>query len=208
MDADHVGRAVAEMLRVLTPHTGADWTVPARDLDWSCHATAAHIAHDLIAYATQLTGRPAGDYLPLDLTVRPSATPDEVLRVISACAGLLGVALRACGPEVRAWHWGPTDPSGFAALGVNEILLHTYDIAGGLGLDWQPPATLCAEVLDRLFPDAPSFTDAPPFREVPPGEPASVPPGDAASVLLWCTGRTALPGLPRRTSWSLRAAVG
>jgi hypothetical protein len=29
----------------------------------------------------------------------------------------------------RAWHWGPTDPSGFAALGVNETLMHTYERA-------------------------------------------------------------------------------
>ncbi|MEU8244524.1 maleylpyruvate isomerase N-terminal domain-containing protein [Actinoplanes missouriensis] len=186
MDADHVERATAEMLDALGPHTGADWSVPAGDLDWSCHATAAHVAHDLIAYATQLTGRPTGDYLPLDLTVRPSATPDAVLRVVAACAGLLGVTLRASGPEVRAWHWGPTDPSGFAALGVNEIVLHTYDIAGGLGLDWLPPAGLCADVLDRLFPDAP--------------------PGDPAEALLWCTGRIALPTRPRRTSWTLKAA--
>jgi hypothetical protein len=39
----------------------------------------------------------------------------------------------------------------------------------------------------RLFPDAPD--------------------GDPAAALLWCTGRIALPDRPRRTGWTLKAAV-
>ncbi|MEU4420432.1 maleylpyruvate isomerase N-terminal domain-containing protein [Actinoplanes sp. NPDC024001] len=186
--ADEVRAAKSAMLAALTPHTGADWDVAAGTLDWSCRETAAHIAHDLIAYATQLTARATDAYLPLDLTVRPEATPEQLLQITAGCADLLAVALRAAGPDARAWHWGPADPSGFAALGVNEILLHTYDIAAGLGLGWRPPAPLCAAVLARLFPEAPA--------------------GDPVEVLLWCTGRIALPDRPRLTSWVLRAAVG
>jgi hypothetical protein len=92
------------------------------------------------------------------------------------------------GPDLRAWHWGPTDATGFAALGVDEVLVHTWDITRGLAVDWRPPPDLSAAVLDRLFPDAP--------------------PGDPADVLLWCTGRIALPGRPRLTSWVLTAARG
>jgi hypothetical protein len=90
-------------------------------------------------------------------------------------------------PAVRAWHWGPTDPSGFAALGVNETLMHTYDITEGLGIEWYPPESLCRAVLARLFSDAPA--------------------GDPVQVLLWSTGRADLPGRPRVTSWVSRAAV-
>jgi hypothetical protein len=90
-------------------------------------------------------------------------------------------------PAARAWHWGPTDPSGFAALGVNETLLHTFDITMGLGIAWQPPVNLCQAVLSRLFPEAP--------------------PGDPVRVLLWCTGRGDLPDHPRVTSWVMAAAV-
>ncbi|MFG2905956.1 hypothetical protein ACGF13_12935 [Kitasatospora sp. NPDC048286] len=71
-------------------------------------------------------------------------------------------------------------------MGVAETLLHTHDITQGLGVDWLPPAPLCAAVLDRLFPDAP--------------------PGDPVQVLLWCTGRRELDSLPRRTSWTWKAA--
>ncbi|GIE82198.1 hypothetical protein Aph02nite_81480 [Actinoplanes philippinensis] len=199
MTAEDLDTAVAGTLRLLTPVQDRDWTVRAGVLDWDCRATAVHLAHDLIAYATQLTARglppwleapvsrAGGGYLPLDLEVRPDAPPRVVLQVVAACAGLLSLALRAAGPEVRAWHWGPTDPSGFAALGVNETLIHTWDIARGLNLGWTPPPDLSARVLARLFPDAP--------------------PGDPSAALLWCTGRIALPDRPRLTDWKLKAAL-
>lgn len=178
--------ALQNALAALTPHTDTDWEVPAGPLTWTCAATAGHIAHDLLAYAAQVTSSAPDAYLPLDLVVRPSAAPAEILRVVGACAGLLSTALAAAGPSARAWHWGPTDPGGFEALGVNEILVHTWDITQGLGVRWRPPANLCAAVLDRLFPDNPG--------------------GDPDDALLWCTGRIALPGRPRLTSWTLKAA--
>ncbi|MFC4071594.1 maleylpyruvate isomerase N-terminal domain-containing protein [Actinoplanes subglobosus] len=187
MNADDLDAAVAEMLRVLTPVQDRDWTVRAGPLDWDCRETAAHVAHDLTAYATQLAARADGGYLPLDLLVQPEARPSVVLKIVAACADLLSLALRAAGPDARAWHWGPTDPSGFAALGVNETLVHTWDIAQGLDLGWTPPPTLCTRVLSRLFPDAP--------------------PGDPVDALLWCTGRLALPTRPRQTDWKLKAAL-
>ncbi|WP_052849035.1 maleylpyruvate isomerase N-terminal domain-containing protein [Streptomyces avicenniae] len=186
MDHQDIDAAVAEMLRVLGPRTAEDWTVAAGPLEWTCWQTAAHIGHDLLAYAGQLAAQPADAYLPIDLTVRPTATPAEVLQTVTACGRLLGSALATADPGLRAWHWGPCDPSGFAAMGVAEILLHTHDITRGLAVDWLPPAPLSAAVLDRLFPTAPD--------------------GDPPQVLLWCTGRGELDGLPRRTSWRWEAA--
>ncbi|MFG3602466.1 maleylpyruvate isomerase N-terminal domain-containing protein [Micromonospora chersina] len=187
MDSRDVDQAVAEMVRVLTPHTSADWRRPAGKLDWSCWETAAHVAHDLLAYAGQLAARPDSAYLPFDLVVRDDASPRDVLRIATGAGRLLSIALAASDASVRAWHWGPTDPSGFAALGVNETLVHTYDITEGLGIHWHPPESLCSAVLARLFPHAPA--------------------GDPVQVLLWSTGRTDLPGRRRRTSWVLKAAV-
>jgi hypothetical protein len=176
------------MVDVLAPHASADWERPAGGLTWSCRATAAHVAHDLLAYAGQVAGRPGDAYLPFDLVVRPGTPPAGILRVVTACGRLLSTALAAAAPETRAWHWGPTDPGGFAALGVNETLLHTYDITRGLSVDWLPPAADCAALLARLFPGAP--------------------PGDPVEVLLWATGRGDLPGRARVRSWVLKAAVG
>lgn len=188
MDSRDVDQSVAEMVQVLTPHESADWGRPAGTLDWSCWYTAAHVAHDLLAYAGQLVARPDSAYLPFDLGIRQHAGPRDLLRIVNGAGRLLSIALDASDPSVRAWHWGPTDPSGFAALGVNETLVHTHDITEGLGIRWHPPESLCSAVLARLFPDAPD--------------------GDPVQVLLWSTGRTDLPGRPRLTSWFAKAAVG
>ncbi|MBO4208716.1 maleylpyruvate isomerase N-terminal domain-containing protein [Micromonospora echinofusca] len=187
MGGQDVEQAVAEMVRVLTPHESADWRRRAGTLDWSCWTTAAHVAHDLLAYAGQVAARPDDTYLPFDLKVRDDASPRDLLRTVTASGRLLSNALAASEPSARAWHWGPTDPSGFAALGVNETLMHTFDISTGLGITWCPPAALCGAVLARLFPDAPG--------------------GDPVRVLLWSTGRADLPGRPRPTSWTLQAAI-
>lgn len=187
VDGHDVEQAVAEMVRVLNPHDLKDWQVPAGSLDWSCWTTAAHVAHDLLAYAGQVTAHPTTAYLPFDLAIASDASPREVLQVVIACGGLLSNALATASPHTRAWHWGLCDPVGFAAMGVAETLLHTYDIAQGLGVPWLPPASLCAAVLSRLFPDAP--------------------PGEPAQILLWSTGRADLDGHPRITSWGWKAAV-
>ncbi|MFF8774215.1 maleylpyruvate isomerase N-terminal domain-containing protein [Kitasatospora sp. NPDC015120] len=192
LNGDDVRAALGELTAVLGPAAagaaGARWDAPAGPLEWSCWETAAHIAHDLLAYAGQLAARPGDRYLPMDLAVRPEAGPAEVLTVVTACAHLLATALDAAPPGLRAYHHGPCDPAGFAAMGVTETLLHTHDITLGLGLEWRPPERLTAAALARLFPDAPA--------------------GDPVDVLLWCTGRGELDGRPRRTSWNWRAAVG
>ncbi|MBM0231028.1 maleylpyruvate isomerase N-terminal domain-containing protein [Micromonospora sp. STR1_7] len=180
-------QAADEMTRVLRPYQEHDWSVPAGTLRWSCWLTAAHVAHDLLGYAGQVTGRPDDGYLPYDLRVSPDASPAQVLTVVRACAGLLAVAVDAAPPGTRAWHFGPCDPAGFAAMGVAETLLHSHDITLGLGVRWQPPQRLSALVLRRLFPDAPE--------------------GAAPDVLLWMTGRGDLPGRARRSSWTWRAAL-
>jgi hypothetical protein len=187
MDSHDVEVAIEEMRKALTPHVGANWSATAGRLDWTCWQTAAHIGHDLLAYAGQLVAPPADGYLPFDLVVRPTATPAEVLNVATACGRLLSSALSASRPETRAWHWGPCDPGGFAAMGVGETLLHTYDIMQTLQPGWLPPADLCSGVLNRLLPEAP--------------------PGEATEVLLWCTGRGKLGDLPHQDSWVWHAAL-
>ncbi len=187
MDGQDVEQAVAEMVRVLTPYESRDWQRPAGSLEWSCWTTAAHVAHDLLAYAGQVAAQPGSAYLPVDLVIHADAPPREVLQVVISSGRLLSGALAAAGPDARAWHWGATDPGGFAALGVTETLLHTYDITQGLGISWRPPEPLCAAALARLFPDAPA--------------------GDPVQVLLWSTGRAELDGRPRVTSWTPKAAA-
>jgi hypothetical protein len=183
-----VTAATQELDRALGPALGADWSVPAGDVEWSCRRTAGHIADDLFSYASQVIAQPREGYLPIEAVLEPDASNEDLVRAVSMCGRLLRHAVEAAAPGDRAWHpYGTSDPEGFAAMGVVETLVHTYDIARGLGLDWRPPPTLCAPVLARLFPEAPD--------------------GRPTDVLLYCTGRAELPGLPRLSGWSWDSSV-
>ena len=182
---DLIAEVAGETHTALARFVDADWSVPARDLEWSCRATAVHIADSYFAHAARIVARPREWFVPAEVVAEESAGPQELLQVVDACAELLRGAGIIADPATRAWHpWGFSDPAGSLAMGAAEGLLHTWDIVGGLGGDWRPPAELCRPVLARLFPDAPDVADV-----------------DPSEALLWCTGRVALPSRPRRTTW-------
>ncbi|MEV7373950.1 maleylpyruvate isomerase N-terminal domain-containing protein [Streptomyces sp. NPDC090301] len=195
--ADDLDRAVRLAVAVLREAPPAAWDDKAGSLDWDCWETVEHLGDDLFAYAAQLGLRTP----PLDREVpfvyerrRPGgpantihanreAGADGLLQVLEASGALLVAMVRTTPAQIRAHHvFGASDPEGFAAMGIVETLVHTHDLAQGLGLAWNPPADLCSRVLTRLFPDAPSSTDPWP-------------------TLLWATGRGELPGHPRLTTW-------
>ncbi|MDL5202285.1 GNAT family N-acetyltransferase [Streptomyces sp. ALI-76-A] len=183
---ERVDEAVAGAVAVLRTATERDWDrVPAGRLEWSCRQTAEHLAGVLLAYAGQLAGRARTAYLPFDLTLDEDTGHAAVLDVLETTAALLVATLRTTPPEVRAFHpypFGSADREGFAAMGIAETLLHTHDIAEGLGLPYEPPAELAAYVLTGIFP------------HVRPGP-------DHWRTLLWATGRGELPGRAPVTAW-------
>jgi GNAT superfamily N-acetyltransferase len=189
MGGDQVEEAVAGAIALLRTAAEQDWSVKAGRLDWSCRRTAEHIASDLIAYAGQLAGRPTDRYVPFGITFEECEGVEDVLDVIEATGALFAAAVRATPREVRAFHPYPfrsANREGFAAMGVTEVLVHTHDIAEGLGkgvgIAYEPPAALCEDVLTRIFP------------HVQPGP-------DHWRTLLWATGRGDLPGRAPLTTW-------
>ncbi|GAA3101399.1 GNAT family N-acetyltransferase [Streptomyces rectiviolaceus] len=187
-------QAVAHAAKVLRTVVGLDWSVKAGGLDWSCLETAEHIACDFVSYAGQLTGRAPDAWVPFEITFDEGSGPDDAIRVIESTGGLLSAVVRTTPPGVRAFHPYPyrsADAVGFAAMGVAEVLLHTYDIAQALGADATPPAELCEAVLARIFP------------QVPPART----PADQWATLLWATGRGTLPGRPKRDRWRWHNAL-
>ncbi|WP_199811606.1 GNAT family N-acetyltransferase [Streptomyces sp. NRRL S-340] len=183
---DEVEQAVAGAVAVLRTAADRDWEgVRAGRLEWSCRRTAEHVAGDLISYAGQLAGRAQNAYVPFEITLDEGTDNTGALEVIEATGRLLSAAVRTTPREVRAFHPYPfrsANREGFAAMGVAEVLLHTHDIAEGLGLAYEPPAGLCEDLLTRLFP------------HVRPG-PAPWP------TLLWATGRGELPGRAPVGGW-------
>ncbi|MET9499888.1 hypothetical protein [Streptomyces sp. NPDC006552] len=195
--ADDVAHAVDLAVTTLRPALDADWDVPAGSLEWTCWETGEHLADDLFWYAARIGSlRPSTDERePLGssrrrpegpantITADKAAGPAGLLRVLADCGGLLAAVARATPASARAFHvFGVSDPEGFAAMGVVETLLHTHDLAQGLGVGFEPPAALCARALHRLFPDAPA--GAAPWP-----------------ALLWLTGRGELPGRERVGTW-------
>ncbi|KOV60593.1 maleylpyruvate isomerase N-terminal domain-containing protein [Streptomyces sp. MMG1121] len=195
--ADDLGLAVRLAVAALRKAPPAAWDERAGSLEWDCWETVEHLSDDLFAYAAQLApGTPPlnGEVPFVWQSRRPggpanvihanrAAGPAGLLQVLEASGGLLVAMVRTTPPQTRAHHvFGVSDPEGFAAMGTVETLVHTYDLAQGLGLAWHPPADLCARVLVRLFPEAPRSMD--PW-----------------GTLLWATGRGELPGHPRLAAW-------
>lgn len=189
MGGEQVRQAVTHSLAVLRGATDRDWEgTKAGRLDWSCRETAEHIASVLIAYAGQLAGRATTVWVPFEIDMSECEDNTDLLHVIETTGELLAATVRVTPREVRAFHPYPfrwADREGFAAMGVAEVLLHTYDIAEGLALPssaYVPPVELCESVLARLFP------------HVRPGD-------DPWTTLLWATGRGEQAGRAPVTEW-------
>jgi RimJ/RimL family protein N-acetyltransferase len=183
---EQVERAVADAVALLRTAVDRDWDgVRAGRLEWSCRRTAEHVAGALLIYAGRLAGRAQDAGVPFGVTLDEGTGNADVLNVIETTGVLLAAAVRTTPRGVRAFHPFPfrsANREGFAAMGVTEVLLHTHDIATGLGLAYEPPAELCEDVLTRLFPH--------------------VRPGAAPwPTLLWATGRGELPGRAPVTEW-------
>ncbi|MEU6685179.1 GNAT family N-acetyltransferase [Streptomyces sp. NPDC046832] len=179
-------QAVAECAGLLGAVADREWEgVRAGRLEWSCRETAVHIAEDLIAYAGQLAGREQEAYTPFELSLEKGADNAGAVQVIRTTGALLAAAVRTAPRDVRAFHPYPfrsANREGFAAMGVAEVLLHTHDIAEGLGVAYEPAPGLCDFVLTRIFPH--------------------VQPGPTPwATLLWATGRGELAGRAPLTEW-------
>lgn len=194
---DDLDTVVAAAVAALRQAVHLDWDVPAAGLTWTVRSTVEHVADDLFAYAGQIAVRTPEltDYVPFAYSAeregeamvtthtRPESGNGGVVRVLDACGGMLSAVARTRSSEVRGYHpYGVSDPDGFAAMGTVEVLLHLYDVAGPLGLAWEPDPDVVRRALERLFPDAPR--DRAPW-----------------ATLLWATGRGGLDGHDRLTSW-------
>jgi hypothetical protein len=172
----------------LAPAVDGDWETRAGELEWSCRETLDHITDALFFYAAHLA-RQASARVRSVRDGNPTSDIPTLLDAVESAAAILAALVDAGAPESRAFHpVGLADPEGFAAMGCDEILVHAADIGGGLDVAVDPPADLCARVLERLFPWAP--------RDI-----------DPWMALRWANGRVALPGHERLDAdWSWHCA--
>jgi len=118
----------------------------------------------------------------MDPQMRDISQPDRIL-TFEAMANALGHVVDGTPPGTRGFHpFGMADASGFAAMGCDEMLVHTDDAARGLGTTFRPDDELAERTLRRLFPWAPEGDD--PW-----------------ATLRWANGRQSLGGKPRLEHW-------
>jgi hypothetical protein len=165
---------------LLRQHTDG-WDASVPDLEWTVHQTVAHMAEACLWYAIDLSA--GGLELPTEQEIKADAAPVDVLAALEVYASMLALILDNAPPDQRGFHpYGLADPSGFAAMACDEVMIHTDDAARGLGLVCRPLDHVAEATVQRLFPWAPA--DAP-----------------AWDRLRWANGRIDLPEQPRLTSW-------
>ena len=182
MDGSSLQQSARASTAFLSRTLELDWDSPIPDMTWSVREVVAHISEVLLWYSTDLSAE-ATELSTMDLKVRPADDPSDLLRTITAFSSMLGYVVDGVPPGHRGWHPdGLADSTGFTAMGCDEILIHTYDAALGLGLEFEPSEVLSQAVLRRLFPWAPTDTDT-------------------WQTLLWANGRRELLDRPRQVRW-------
>lgn len=175
---DDARTAAATCQQTLRPALGRDWRVPAGDLEWDCRRTLDHVVDSLFLYSAYLASRATARISP-PRNGDPAATPEQLVATVGHAADVFAEVALAAPEGTRAFHpAGMADVSGWVALACEEILLHTDDIAQGIGLAWRPPDDLSLRIVRRIFPWAPAD-------------------GDPWASLRWAAGRAALPGRER-----------
>lgn len=175
-----------ELSQTLAPTTKLDWEISTPDLEWTQSQTAIHTMRACLEYAFQVVGKRMDSYQPVLFEKKDKATPAEYLPMISTASRILQRSIRESEISDRAWHsYGVSDPVGFAAMGVVEVSVHTYDLAKGFGINFVPNHEAAHFAIDRLFSGT---TEYPKFDT-------------HGQLLLWLAGRIELSGAPRRQGW-------
>lgn len=182
--------SVTTMLRTLDEQGWWDRTAAA--VGWTCRATMEHIGGVFAHYAGQVASNPADHYVAFGFDLGRADTHGKLVEAIETAGRLLEAAVQVAPQSSRSWHpQGQFTPTGFAAIAACEALVHSHDIATGLGSSWLPDDALTGATLAALFPDALVHAEH----------------HAAGELLLWATGRLSLPGLPRTESWNYCAAA-
>ena len=183
LDGSHVRRAAEVCASFLSTALDQDWTRPVPDLEWDVASTVAHAAEGCLWYAIDLAAGGAELDEAIEHEVVPTAPPDQLIGALVTYAEVAAATIDGADRSALGFHpVGPADPSGFAGMACDELLIHTDDAARGLDRPFHVPSDLAEAVLRRLFPWVDPARD--PWR-----------------ALLWANGRIAMPERPRLTRW-------
>ena len=187
MNAANVRRTAGDCVSFLRASMDGDWNVSVPGLDFSVLGVVAHAAETCLWYAIDLAA--AGqDLKSVEHRVKTDTSPADVVDTLAAYAEVVAAVIETAPGTARGFHpCGTADPSGFAAMACDEMLIHTDDAARGLDLAFHPDPDLAAGVLHLLFPWVTNITD--PWEQ-----------------LRWANGRTDFADQPRLSGWAWHCA--
>ncbi len=131
-----------------------DWSVMAGTLEWSVRRTAEHTVDAVLAPAFFLASRRRHAYPMLeDFETSSTAMQTDLVDNLRATINIVWGVLVTTPPDVEAIirrHPPEVAPAAdFAARCALELILHTADIAAGLGLSLAPPDGHCRRLLEH-----------------------------------------------------------
>jgi uncharacterized protein (TIGR03083 family) len=180
--AQMLATAASECTAFLARNAFSDWSTHVPDLDWTIAKVVGHVAEGLMWYACDLAaGLPELSTETFDIKVE--SEPAELVRTVATMARLLTGVLGNSPAGSLGYHpMGDADASGFAAMGCDELLIHTDDVARALGVTFEPTPEIAGWTLRRLFPWVSADLD--PWEG-----------------LRWANGRIATEGRERLGTW-------
>ena len=194
--ASNIVKCVDKLVEVLQPTLNLNWQLKTPDLDWTQAQTAIHTMRACLEYSNQVVGQRKDTYHPILIDQKDKAIPADYLPMIKTAGDMLSRLVITADKNDRAWHsYGESDPEGFAAMGVVEVSVHTYDLALGFGIEFTPLNEPSEFAIRRLFLDTVELPSQY-FSNYSWGE-----------LLLWYAGRISLGNVSRRTGWKWNGQV-
>lgn len=188
MTGDDV-RAAAELCRrCLEPSLGEDWSAAVPGLDFTVSSVVAHASGAALWYSVDLWS--GAEDASFEVQVRHDTGNQRLLTSLLAASEVLAAAVDAAPSSLRGFHpFGSPDPSGFAAMACDELLVHGRDAALGLGREFEGDAGLAREIMARLYPWHDGGTADDPWQ-----------------LLLWANGRVSLADRQDQERWRWHCA--
>jgi hypothetical protein len=182
-------RAAADLVgQLLEPALGDDWSAPVPGLDFTVTSVIAHAAGAPLWYSVDMWS--GTENASFEVQVLEDSGNRRLLTSVLGASQVLAAAVDAAPTSLRGFHpFGSPDPSGFAAMACDELLVHGRDAALGLGRAFGGDVGLARSILCRLYP----------WHGVGPDD-------DPWQVLLWANGRLSLAGREDQARWRWHCA--
>ena len=125
VDLAHLRTTQARCVGYLEDARDLDWATPLPHLDFTIAGMCQHIAQTGFWYAIDLAARGV-DLAVVEPQIKDGGKADDLIAAVDVGMSLLAAAIEVAPADARGFHpFGLADPSGFAAMACDEMLIPT-----------------------------------------------------------------------------------